>query len=252
MKHVFFFISASLLLSSCQVVEQVSGKLRTLVGRPATPVESAPDFVPPPSPEPERDRVLQVSPREKVLSLFEQFVRTPDTFTSDLLIELLEKNKSLFGASRDEALRNNLNRLIPHVQNGDQVTILLLAKLHPRFLGENKDQLRSVLARAFDFHPRVLADTLMRLNEDKLCYLAQVVPAEIEESSKRTFLEVRRQGIEEVKRATGVTAGLLAYLEVCAKTIDLQLGTLPSPPAIDGEALESEDAAATEDSAPQP
>lgn len=224
-------LSLLILLSvACQPLEQLQQRARGVLGLDRDdPAPAAAEFTPAPPPTLESDKVVQLGPKEKVLTLFEQFNRAPDDYLAGLIVNELTQNRGLFTATEDGALKHVLNRLIAGVQQGQPQTLNLLLQIQPLLLGANKELVRSVLARAFDSVPLELMGLLLKRGEDKLCYLASIVPPEIAVEEKVNFLTARRDQLLELKLDPALGAAQLAYLETCVRTIELT--TTPPPPA---------------------
>lgn len=219
-----------LLLTGC--VEQLKQRVENLLGEDV-PVKdpSAPEeYKPTPPPVMEQDKIIQVSPKERLLSLFEQFNRTPDSTLMTMVVKEFTVNKAIFGEKVDPALYSALNRTVPNVQQGDLSTLQLLTQLLPLLNGENKEHLFGILARGFDSAPAVLADLMGRRTEDRLCNLVNNVPPEVTLEEKRNFLESRLAGITSAKESVGNNAAAFAYLEACQKTLQLTLAPALSEP----------------------
>ncbi|MFP5459336.1 MAG: hypothetical protein ACLGG7_11435, partial [Bacteriovoracia bacterium] len=209
------------LVAGCQPLGQLQETVRGFFGaRPAEPEASA-EYTPTPPPALEADKVVQLSPKEKVLTLIEQFNRSPEDVVAGLIINELTQNRSIFPASEDAALKNVLNRLVPWVQQGQPQTLSLLLQLAPLLLGENKELVRAIVSRGFDSDPVFLITLLLKRGEDKLCYLSSLVPPEISPDNKLNFLLSRREQFLELKLDTSLTAAQLSFLETCIRTIEL-------------------------------
>lgn len=231
MKIYFFLIFV--LTAGCQPLEQVQETVRGFFGaRPAEP-DVTTEYTPTPPPALEADKVVQLGPKEKVLTLLEQFNRAPEDVVAGLIINELTQNRSVFLATEDAALKNVLNRLVPWVQQGQPQTISLLLQLAPLLLGENKELVRSIVSRGFDSDPVFLINQLLKRGEDKLCYLSSLVPSEISTENKLNFLLSRREQLLELKLDTSLTAAQLSFLETCIRTIELT--TTPIAPAAPAE-----------------
>ncbi len=219
-----------LLLTGC--VEQIKQRVESLLGEDA-PVKdpTAPEeYKPTPPPVMEQDKIIQVSPKERLFSLLEQFNRTPDSTLMTMVIKEFTVNKAIFSTTIDPALYSALNRTVPNVQQGDISTLQLLTQLLPLLNGENKEHLFGILARGFDSAPALLADLMGRRTEDKLCNLVNIVPPEVTIEEKRNFLESRLAGITAAKDGVGNNAAAFAYLEACQKTLQLTLAPALSEP----------------------
>lgn len=219
-----------LFLVSCQAVETIKQRALEIAGLAPEPVVVEETFTPEPPPSMEKDAVVQVTPKEKILALFEQFNREPDDYVLGLIITELTQNKALFKSERDPSLANVLNRLVPWVQQGQSQTMGLLVQMMPLMLGENRELVKIILSRAFDSAPLLLIDMLTRRSEDKLCYMASMTPPEVSMDNKRNYLESRREQLTALKETTGLTATHLNYLEVCLRTLDVTLAPKDAPP----------------------
>lgn len=238
-----------LFLVSCQAVETIKQRALEMAGLAPAPIVVEETFTPEPPPSMEKDAVVQVTPKDKVLALFEQFNREPDDYVLGLIINELTQNKTIFKAERDQALANVLNRLVPWVQQGQIQTMSLLVQMLPLMLGENRELVKIILSRAFDSAPLQLIDMLTRRMEDKLCYMASMTPPEVSMDNKRNYLESRREQLTALKDTTGLTATHLNYLEVCLRTLDVTLAPKDSPPPVAAPAfmIEPETVAPTTD-----
>lgn len=247
MKQISLFVL--LLLVSCQAVETIKQRALEMAGLAPAPVVVEETFTPEPPPSIEKDAVVQVTPKDKILTLFEQFNREPDDYVLGLIINELTQNKSIFKAERDQALANVLNRLVPWVQQGQIQTMSLLVQLLPLMLGENRELVKIILSRAYDSAPLQLIDMLTRRMEDKLCYMASMTPPEVSVDNKRNYLESRREQLTALKDTTGLTATHLNYLEVCLRTLDVTLAPKDTPPPVAAPAvtIEPETVAPTTD-----
>ena len=244
-----------LLLTSC--VEQAKNRAGALFGvAPETAEEVPEEYKPVPPPAMEQDKIVQVTPKDKLMSLFGQFNASPDETLKGLVQVEFANNKSLFTPKLDEELAQAFTRAIPNVQQGEPITIQLLSQLYAGMLGENKEHLKGVLSRALDSAPALLADHMGRLGEDKPCNLAGVVPPEVIPESKRDFLLGRWQALSALKQGQGVTPVAMIYVNACLSSLSLLLGPESTPPAdapapAEGEAVEPA-APAPQESNPAP
>ena len=226
MKSLILLINL-LWLTSC--VEQVKQRVSTLLGNPPAPLEDSPaSYKPVPPPSVEQDKALQISPKERVLSLFAQFNRSPDDTLYGLVMSEFSANKALFSVPTDEALKTELNRSITNVQQGDRLTIRLLVQLLPVLPGDNKEFLRGVVARGFDSAPGVLSDVMARSNEDKLCLLVGIIPPEVTPEAKKDFLENRLNNLLGLSGDTTLSALARGYADACIRTLQLALNLTPA------------------------
>ncbi len=217
-----------MLASSC--VEQVKQRVGALLGESSETTEAvSEEFKPIPPPSLEQDKIVQVSPKEKLISLFEQFNRSPDDTLKGLVLAEFVNNKGLFSQTLDPQLVNALNRSVPNVQQGDAVTIHFLTQLYSHVVGDNKEHLRSVLARAFDSAPNILSDYMARMGEDKLCIIVGIVPPEVSPESKRDFLMTRWQDLTALKQSNGTSPAGLLYVDACLRTLNLALNPSGEP-----------------------
>lgn len=247
-----------LLLTSC--LQQAKDRVRALLGQETQQVETAtsetPEFKPEPPPAIEQDNIVKVSPKERLLTLFEQFNRTPDAASLQVVLTEFNSHKNVFTNQLDLPLKSVLNRTIPNIQQGDYNTLQLLTQLLPVLTGENKDHLFNVLANYFESSPTQLAEVMSKRPEDKFCTFALQVPSSISPEDKRNFLEARMIAIAAAKETVGNNFAVFNYLEACWKGLGLQLGTqtaAPAEPAADPVAPSTEPAApsASEPAAPQ-
>lgn len=233
-------------------MENIKQRALELAGLAPAPVVVEETFMPEPPPSMEKDAVVQVTPKDKILALFEQFNREPDDYLLGLIINELTQNKSIFKAERDPSLANVLNRLVPWVQQGQSQTMSLLVQMLPLMLGENRELVKIILSRAFDSAPLLLIDMLTRRMEDKLCYMASMTPSEVSIDNKRNYLESRREQLTALKDTTGLTATHMNYLEVCLRTLELTLAPKDAPPPVEAPAITIEPTAAPPVEPPTP
>jgi hypothetical protein len=224
-------------LVSCQAVENIKQRTLEMVGQAPAPITVDDTFTPEPPPSMEKDVIVKLTPKEKILTLFEQFNRGPDDYLLGLIISELTQNKALFTTARDSSLENVLNRLVPWVQQGQVHTLSLLVQMLPVMVGENKDLVKIILSRAFDSAPILLIDMLLKRSEDKLCYMASMTPTEVSVDNKRNYLESRRDQLAALKDAPGLTAAHLNYLELCLRTLELTLAPKDAPPPVEAPAI---------------
>ncbi len=224
MKNIILLTSL-ILLTSC--VEKLKSRLESALGqKPKVEEAVEKEYIPEPPPSREKDQILQVSPKERLISLFEQFNRGPDSTLLQLVYQEFANNKSVFTAALDPNLATAFNRTIPNVQQGDSTTFQLLTQLVPLVVGENKDHLLGVLARGFDSAPGVLADYMSKRSEDKLCNFVLLVPLEVSVEAKRDFLETRVVAINQAKEGVGSNLAAKNYLDACLRTLDLHLAPM--------------------------
>ncbi len=226
MKSLIFVINL-LWLTSC--VEQVKQRMSSLLGNPPTPVEdNAASYKPVPPPALDQDKALQISPKDRVLTLFAQFNRAPDETLLDIVQSEFTLNKALFGLTIDAALKTEINRAVSNVQQGDKTTLRLLVQLLPQLQGENKEHLRGVIARGFDSVPAVTCDLMGKSGEDKLCIMVNIIPPEVTPEAKKDFLESRLNALilQRVDTSVGATAKI--YGDACIRTLQLALNMTPA------------------------
>lgn len=222
-------------LQSCQVVDKVKNLIsRFQDEQPTTPV--AAEFQPVAPPEIEKDKIIQISPRDRMITLLQQFNNSPDETLLQMVLVEFEKNKSVFTQVIDAGLKTEINRAIPSLQQGNTVTLKCMTSLLSFLVGENKDHLRSVLSRAFDSMPLELAQILSKRSDDKICYISSLVPPEIEKEARKNYLQARLNSVIDVKSKSNLEAQTAIFLDQCEKTIRLELNTdgsgniEPTPP----------------------
>lgn|GEM_PF-4656617 len=224
---LFIFIINLIWLTSC--VEQVKESVRSLTGSPPASVEDSPaSYKPEPPPAMDQDQAIQISPKERTLTLFAQFNRSPDDTLYGLVMSEFTANKALFNVPTDEALKTALNRSITNIQQGDRLTLRLLVQLLPILPGDNKEFLRGVIARGFDSAPGVLSDILARSNEDKLCLIVSLIPPEVTPEAKKDFLENRLNTLLALSGDTTLGPFGRGYADACIRTLQLALNMTPA------------------------
>ncbi len=226
MKSLILIINL-LCLTAC--VEQVKQRVGALLGNPPAAVEEdSASYKPEPPPAVDQDKPLQITPKERVLTLFAQFNRTPDETLLGIVQSEFTVNKAQFGLTLDAALKTEINRAVANVQQGDKLTLRLLVQLLPQLQGENKEHLRGVIARGFDSVPGLTCELLGKSGEDKLCILINLIPPEVTPEAKKDFLESRLAATNLLKAdgSSSVTARL--YADACVRTLQLALNMTPA------------------------
>lgn len=212
-------ISLSSLLTSCQYVEQIKQKIPFL--KKESVVVEPKEFVPQAAPPIEEDKVVQFTPRDRVLNLLEQFLNSPDATMLDIVIQEFTKNRSVFTTALDPDLQTVLNRAIPPIQQANPNVLYGMTQLLSFLIGDNKEHLRSVLSRGFDASPFELAKLMSERGDDKLCYISSLIPPEITQDMKRNFLESRLTAVVNAKTVGDPKANI--YLDQCERTLRLAL-----------------------------
>ncbi len=227
-----------LLLVGCQAVEEGRRRVRGLLGLSVpTPPAEAPEYAPAPPPALEDDKVMQLTPKAKLLALLGQALDSGDATARELFLEDLAAKRDLFGAARDPELASALNRAIPAVQAADRNTLQLLVSAFPLLVGENKDHLRTILGRALDHAPALALPMIAKSGQDRLCLTAASLPEEVGPEAKRTFFETRLAGLSAARAALGSDAVTLALLDACERSLQLELEKIPAPaPVADPDA----------------
>jgi hypothetical protein len=216
-----------LCLTAC--VEQVKQRVGALLGNPPAAVEDdSASYKPEPPPAVDQDKPLQITPKERVLTLFAQFNRTPDEALLGIVQSEFTVNKAQFGLTLDAALKTEINRSVANVQQGDKLTLRLLVQLLPQLQGENKEHLRGVIARGFDSAPGLTCDLLGKSGEDKLCILVNLVPPEVTPEAKKDFLESRLAATTLVKEDGTLSVTARLYADACVRTLQLALNMTPA------------------------
>jgi len=218
-----------ILLASAACVEKIKGYVGL---KPTAELEAEPvAYKPEPPPSVETDRTIQLTPKERVLTLFAQFNRSPDETLAGLVLAGVSENKTLFTTKIDDALKTEINRSIPLVQQGDRLAIKLLAQLLTQLVGENKEHLRGVLAQGFDSAPAMTAEYITRMNEEKLCNLILLVPLEVTPEAKYDFLLARFTALTALRTDTSLAPGTRLYVDTCARTLEIALNPSAPPTA---------------------
>lgn len=176
----------------------------------------------------DQDKALQITPKERVLTLFAQFNRTPDETLLGIVQSEFATNKALFGLTLDAALKTEINRAVPNVQQGDKTTLRLLVQLLPHLQGDNKEHLREVIALGFDNVPALTCDLLGKSGEDKLCVLVNLIPREVIPEAKKDFLESRLAALNLLKTDGTASATTRLYADACVRTLQLALNMSPA------------------------
>ncbi len=214
-------------LTSC--VEQVKQRVGALVGNPPAAVEEdSASYKPEPPPAVDQDKPLQITPKERVLTLFAQFNRTPDETLLGIVQSEFTVNKAQFGLTLDAALKTEINRAVSNVQQGDKLTLRLLVQLLPQLQGENKEHLRGVIARGFDSVPGLVCELLGKSGEDKLCVLVNLIPPEVTPEAKKDFLESRLAATNLLKADGTLSVTARLYADACVRTLQLALNMTPA------------------------
>lgn len=206
-------------LVSCQYVEQIKQKLPFL--KKEAVVAQPKEFIPQAAPALEDDKVVQFTPRDRLLNLLEQFLNSPDATMLDIVMAEFDKNRSVFTTTLDSQLTTVLNRAIPLIQQADPNVLFGMTQLLSFLVGDNKEHLRLVLSRGFDVSPMQLAKFMSDRSDDKLCYISSLVPTEITQDQKRTYLESRLANVLNAKTAGDPKANI--YLDQCERTLRLTL-----------------------------
>lgn len=214
-----------LTLTSC--VEKLKSSVG--LGQPSEEQSTPAAYKPEPPPSVETDRTIQLSPKEKLMTLFSQFNRSPDETLAGLVVAGFTQNKTAFSAKMDDELKTELNRSVSLIQQGDRLAIRLLAQLMTQLVGENKEHLRGVLARGFDSAPALTAEYLVKMNEEKLCSLALLVPVEVTPEAKYDFLLARLAAMNALKVDTTLNPSVRLYIDTCARTLEIALNPSSEP-----------------------
>ena len=244
MRNLLLLTLASLLVS-CQYVEQIKQKIPFL--KKETAVTEPKEYVPQAAPALEDDKVVQFTPRDRLLNLLEQFLNSPDATMLDIVMAEFDKNRSVFTTTIDAQLITVLNRAIPSIQQADPNVLFGMTQLLSFLVGDNKEHLRLVLSRGFDVSPMELAKLMSDRTDDKLCYISSLVPTEINPDMKRNYLESRLANVLNAKTVGDPKANI--YLDQCERTLRL---TLNQPVSGEPTAVVPEAAPAQEDSSAAP
>ncbi len=245
MRNLFWLTLTSLLVS-CQYVEQIKQKIPFL--KKEAVVVQPREYVPAAAPALEDDKVVQFTPRDRLLNLLEQFLNSPDATMLDIVMSEFDKNRSVFTTTADSQLTTVLNRAISSVQQADPNVLFGMTQLLSFLVGDNKEHLRLVLSRGFDASPMQLAKLMSERGDDKLCYISSLVPPEINLDMKRNYLESRLANVLNAKTVGDPKANI--YLDQCERTLRLALNQpvadepaqQPSPSdSSDGAVIESSD-----------
>lgn len=207
--------------------QRVSG----LLGNPPATEDNSASYKPEPPPAVDQETPIQISPKERVLKLFAQFNRTPDEALLGIVQSEFTTQKSLFGLTMDEALKTEINRSIPNIQQGDKVTLRLLVQLLAQLQGENKEHLRGVIARGFDSMTGQTCEYLGKSGEDKLCIIVGLIPPEVTPEAKKDFLESRLAALTVLKADSSLSPTARLYADACERTLQLALNVSPAEAA---------------------
>lgn len=225
---IFLVIASVTLLAGCQPVELVRAKIAEWRGT-ALPAAQEPivNTVPLNLPTVEEDKVIQFTPKEKIISMIEQFNRAPDASGMEMVLEELGKQRTLLGMTKDVAFISALNGAIPNIQTGDTLTIEFLVRLMPLVSGDNLRHVRLMVARIFDSRPLLGLIALSKTNADPSCGLVMDLPEDVTPETRFTFLENRRLSLESARSSLASRPPVLAYLDMCTN----QLQAVLPPPA---------------------
>ncbi len=204
---------------SCQYVEQIKQKIPFL--KKENTVAQPKEYIPQAAPTMENDKVVQFTPRDRLLNLLEQFLNSPDATMLDIVMAEFSKNRTVFTTTIDPQLQTVLNRAIPSIQQADPNVLFGMTQLLSFLVGDNKEHLKSVLSRGFDASPMELAKFMSDRGDDKICYISSLVPPEISADMKRNFLESRLNSVLSAKTAGDPKANV--YLDQCERTLRLAL-----------------------------
>lgn len=240
------------ILAGCNVYESAVQKAREALNptAPAVVEETSTVYKIVPPPAIENDKVVQFTPKDKLLALIEQFNRSPDDSLLAITVEEFTKQKQIFGSQEDASLVTVLNGTISLVQSKNKNAIQLLVQLHGLLVGENQQFLRSILARGFDFAPTLTVNLLNKFEQDKNCSMVTVTPAEIPADESFSFLDNRLNAVAPARLVVGQSALYVPFIDTCLAQLRLALSayTTPAP----AEAPSSPDAAAAAPLTPEP
>lgn len=226
-------------LAGCNTVQDVVQKARGLMDKDKVvvkeePVEVYSPYIPPSI---ENDKVVQFSPKDRLIALIEQFNESRDNSTLAITIDEFSKNKQLFGVTQDQSLVTVLNGSILGLQRKNKNTIQLLVQLHDILVGENLKFLRTILARGFDYDPVMTANLLIKFEQDKNCTLVTELPVELGKEEYAYFLDNRLNTVAPARLVTSQSPVFTPYVDICVSQLRVALAKETSPalvPVADG------------------
>ena len=220
-----------LVLAGCNAVQNVVQKARDLFvpNKNVTKIEVEENYNVIAPPAIENDKVVQFSPKERLLALIEHFNRSQDNSTLAITIDEFNKQKQLFGTVKDQALVTVLNGSILGVQEKNRNTIQLLVQLHGILVGENLKFLRTILARGFDYDPVTTANLLIKFEQDKNCSIVTELPDELQKDEQAYFLDNRLNMVAPARLVTGQSPLFTPFLDTCVSQLRLALTKETAP-----------------------
>jgi hypothetical protein len=234
----FILLLWAVSFAGCQPVELVRGKIAEWRGGPTPPAqEPVVNSVPIDLPTVDEDKVIQFTPKEKIISMIEQFNRSPDAAGMEMVLEELGKQRTLLGMTKDVAFISAINGALPQIQIGDTLTVEFLVRLLPLVSGDNLRHVRLMVARIFDNRPLLGLIALSKTNADASCALVLDLPEDVTPETRLTFLENRRSSLESTRPTLASRPTVLAYLETCINQLQ---AVLPAPVPVDEEPLPSD------------
>jgi len=206
-------------------MESAIEKAREMLGKQpvAAPEEATPEARVTPPPSLEDDKVVQFTPKEKLVALVKQFASSPDDSLLAITVDEFGRQKQAFGLTRDVDLISSLNGTIPLIQEKNRNAIQLLVQLHPMLVGENQAVLRSILARGFDFAPTLTVNLLNKFEQDKTCTLVMTTPEDVASDERFSYLENRLSVLAPARLVAGQSQYYILYVDTCLSQLQLEL-----------------------------
>ncbi len=228
MKYAIIII-AIILLVRWETIVKLVGKTEDLVAPDNTiyieePKETQTEIIPV-----TKDKTLEQSPDQKIVTLIEDFNRNPTAEIKNLIITDIKANPSYFGQEPHLGYISVMTKLISHIQQENLLVNNFLFEIWPFVKGSNLLVVKQLLALNFEENLNVLLDLLSKSGRDPSCSLAELIPETLSKEQSEQFLIERRNNLEKVTNDESKLPNVRTMAINCHRVVEIEILKINPP-----------------------
>ncbi|GEM_PF-6596960 len=178
-----------------------------------------------------KDKSIEQSPLQKIVSLIEDFYRSPSDNTRDLIITEIRANPGLFGESGQEDYLSIMSKFPSHIEQKTPLVNSFLFELWPLMRGANLLIVKQLLAMNFEIDLVSFLDQLAKSGRDPSCFIAEITPDGLTKEVKEKFLLERKANIEKIINDEAGFPKIKTMGLNCFRIIEIELLKINAPAA---------------------
>ena len=182
-----------------------------------------------------KDKSFEQTPDQRIVTLIEDFYRTPTDTMKNLIISDIKGNPALFGETGHPGYLNIMSRMVSHIQQKNSIVNDFLFELWPLVKGANLLIVKQLLAMNFEENLVLFLDQLSKSGRDPSCFIAEMIPDGFTKEEKERFLNERRANLEKVSYDETQAPKVKTMSINCFRTVEIEILKLNPPPVVTPE-----------------